>query len=127
MGYLCPGIGAWRSKGNPTHQIGAITATQLKTKLEKKEITLIDVRSTAECESGFVEDSTYVYVGELTNYIDKIPKNTPLATTCASGLRGSLAASILRRNGFTDVSNVLGGLNAWHTLGYPLVAECPAI
>lgn len=127
IGYLCPGIAAWRTKGNPTNQIGIISATQLKTKLEKKEITLIDVRSTAECEAGFVEDSKYIYVGELADYLDKIPKNTPLATACASGLRGSLAASILRKNGFTEVSNVLGGLNAWHNLGYPMVQECPAI
>lgn len=125
IGYLCPGIDAWRNKGKPTNQFGTITATQLKEKLEKNELALIDVRSTAECETGFVEDSTYIYVGELMNRLDKIPKNKPLATACATGLRGSLAASILRRHGYTDVSNVLGGLNAWHTLGYPMVQECP--
>ena len=127
LGYLCPGIAAWRTKGKPTNQIGAITITQLKEMLEKREIELIDVRSTAECESGFVEDSTYIYVGELVSHLDKIPRNKPLATACASGLRGGLAASILRRNGFSDVSNVLGGLEAWNALGYPMVAECPAI
>jgi hydroxyacylglutathione hydrolase len=126
IGYLCPGLEAWRNKGYPTNQIGAITATQLKTKLEKNEIMLIDVRSTAECESGFVENSIYIYVGELLNNLDKIPENRPLAIACASGRRGSLAASILRRNGFTDISNVLGGLDAWYNLGYPMVAECPA-
>jgi hydroxyacylglutathione hydrolase len=125
VGYLCPGIAAWRSRGKPISQIGAITATQLKEKLEKKELVLIDVRSTAECESGFVENSTYIYVGELAEHLDKIPQNTHLATTCASGLRGSLGASILRRHGFQDVSNVLGGLEAWNALGYPLSPECP--
>jgi hydroxyacylglutathione hydrolase len=127
LGYLCPGINAWRSKGKPTEQIGAITATQVKAKLAKKELLLIDVRTTAECESGFVEGSQYIYVGELAHHLDKIPKNTPIATTCASGLRGSLAASILQRNGFANVSNVLGGLKAWVALGYPMVQECPAI
>ncbi|MFX1565205.1 MAG: rhodanese-like domain-containing protein [Promethearchaeota archaeon] len=124
-GYLCPGINVWRNQGKPTSQFGAITAIQLKEKLEKEELVLIDVRSTAECESGFVENSIYIYVGELANNLDKIPKNTPLATTCATGLRGSLGASILRRNGFQDVSNVLGGLKAWNILGYPLSPECP--
>ncbi|MFX1541058.1 MAG: rhodanese-like domain-containing protein [Promethearchaeota archaeon] len=125
IGYLCPGIDEWRNKGKPTDQLGVISAIQLKEKLEGNELMLIDVRSTAECESGFVADSTYIYVGELADHLDKIPKNKPLATACATGLRGSLAASILRRNGFTDVSNVLGGLEAWHTLGYPMVQECP--
>jgi hydroxyacylglutathione hydrolase len=126
VGYLCPGIDVWRKQGKPTDQIGAITASQLKERLEKKELRLLDVRSTAECEAGFVEDSTYVYVGELTQHLDKIPHDKPLATTCASGLRGSLAASILRRHGFSDISNVLGGLQAWEALGYPLSPECPA-
>jgi hydroxyacylglutathione hydrolase len=126
LGYLCPGIDAWRNNGKPTDQINTITAKELKEKLEKNELFLIDVRSTAECEAGFVKDSTYSYVGELANHLDKIPKNKPLATTCATGLRGSLAASILRRHGFTDISNVLGGLSAWAALGYPLSPECPA-
>ncbi|MFX1319670.1 MAG: rhodanese-like domain-containing protein [Promethearchaeota archaeon] len=127
IGYLCPGIEAWRNKGNPTDQFGTITTQQLKEKLEKNEIVLIDVRSTAECESGFVEGSKYIYVGELARHLDKIPRDKPLAIACATGLRGSLAASILRKHGFNDISNVLGGLKAWVALGYPMVQECPAI
>ncbi len=122
-GYLCPGIDAWRNKGKPTDQIGAITATQLKEKLEKNELVLIDVRETYECEAGFVDGSKYIYVGELANHVDELPQNTPLATTCGWGGRGSLAASILRKAGFSDVSNTLGGLNAWNALGYPLVKD----
>ncbi|MFX1301439.1 MAG: rhodanese-like domain-containing protein [Promethearchaeota archaeon] len=122
-GYLCPGIDAWRNKGKPTDQIGAITATQLKEKLEKNELLLIDVRETYECEAGFVDGSKYIYVGELANHVDELPRNTPLATTCGWGGRGSLAASILRKAGFSEVSNTLGGLNAWNALGYLLVKD----
>jgi len=125
VGYLCPGIDAWRNHGKPTDQIGAITAAQLKEKLEKNELLLLDVRSIHECDAGYVENSKYIYVGEITNRLDEIPKEKPIVITCGSGVRGSLAASILRRNGFLDVSNVLGGLNAWHALGYPLSQECP--
>ncbi len=32
---------------------------------------------------------------------------------CAGGYRSSVAASLLRRNGFADVSDILGGYNAW--------------
>ena len=32
---------------------------------------------------------------------------------CAGGYRSSVAASLLRHNGFTDVSDILGGYNAW--------------
>ncbi|MHA2427375.1 MAG: MBL fold metallo-hydrolase [Candidatus Hermodarchaeia archaeon] len=123
VGYLCPGIDAWRNKGKPTEQIGAITATQLKDKLGKNEVHLIDVRETYECEAGFVDGSQYIYVGELATHVDRLPRDKPLATTCGWGGRGSLASSILRKRGFSDVSNVLGGLNAWHALNYPLVKD----
>jgi hydroxyacylglutathione hydrolase len=123
VGYLCPGIDAWRNKGKPTNHIGAITATQLKDKLKKNELLLIDVRETYECEAGFVDGSKYIYVGELANHADELPRDKPLATTCGWGGRGSLASSILRRLGFSDVTNVLGGLNAWHALNYPLVKD----
>ncbi len=123
LGYLCPGIDAWRNKGKPTDQIGAITATQLKERIEREELLLLDVREKYECEAGFVEGSKYIYVGELANHADELPRDKALATTCGWGGRGSLASSILRRLGFDDVTNVLGGLNAWHALGYPLVED----
>ncbi len=125
VGYLCPGIDAWRNKGKPTEQIGAITASQLKSKLEKNELLLIDVRETHECDDGYVEGSKYIYLGELDDRADELPRDLPLCTTCGWGGRGSLGASILRRLGFKDVTNVLGGLNAWHALGYPMMKECP--
>lgn len=125
VGYLCPGIGAWRSQGKSTEQIGVITATQLRDKLEKKELFLLDVRETHECDDGYVEGSKYIYWGELAVRADELPRDRPICTTCGSGVRGSLGASILRRLGFNDVTNVLGGLNAWHALGYPMMKECP--
>jgi len=38
---------------------------------------------------------------------------TPVAVVCAGGYRSSMGASLLARNGFTDVSNVIGGTSAW--------------
>jgi hydroxyacylglutathione hydrolase len=40
--------------------------------------------------------------------------------TCSWGGRGSLATSILKRRGFKTVFNLLGGMNAWKSLSYPL-------
>jgi rhodanese-related sulfurtransferase len=43
---------------------------------------------------------------------------------CAGGYRSSAATSLLRRGGFTDVSNVVGGTSAWIAAGYEV--ETPA-
>jgi rhodanese-related sulfurtransferase len=37
----------------------------------------------------------------------------PTVVYCAGGYRSSVAASLLRHNGFTDVSDILGGYGAW--------------
>lgn len=125
VGYLCPGIDAWRNKGKPTEQIGALTATELKEQLAKDALLLVDIRETHEWEDGYVKGSKYIYVGELEEHADELPRDRPIATTCGWGGRGGLAASILRRLGFREISNVLGGLNAWKTLGYPLEKPSP--
>ncbi|MFF4927119.1 rhodanese-like domain-containing protein, partial [Kitasatospora sp. NPDC001261] len=41
---------------------------------------------------------------------------------CASGHRSSIAASLLRHHGHPDVSDLLGGYHAWHTLTHPTQA-----
>ena len=37
----------------------------------------------------------------------------PTVVYCAGGYRSSVAASLLRQNGFADVSDILGGFGAW--------------
>ena len=39
---------------------------------------------------------------------------------CASGYRSSMAASMLRRAGFTQVADLLGGIEAWAGAGLPV-------
>jgi rhodanese-related sulfurtransferase len=41
---------------------------------------------------------------------------------CASGYRASVATSILRSGGFTDVTYVADGFDAWSVAGYPVLA-----
>jgi hydroxyacylglutathione hydrolase len=43
----------------------------------------------------------------------------PVVFVCGSGNRSSVAASYLMRLGRDDVSNVVGGMGAWNSAGYP--------
>jgi hydroxyacylglutathione hydrolase len=49
----------------------------------------------------------------LPRRISELQKDTPLAVICASGYRSSIAASLLARAGFRDVTNVEGGTSGW--------------
>jgi hydroxyacylglutathione hydrolase len=82
---------------------------------------LFDVREPGEWkDEGIVEAAKCIFFAELTEKVGSLPKDKPIAVMCSVGNRASIAVSILERAGFKNVSNVLGGMNAWTNLGYPV-------
>lgn len=77
------------------------------------ELQLVDVRNPGEAESGMIGDAVNIPVGQLPGRIGELDPRRPTVVYCAGGYRSSMAASLLRKNGFDDVSDVLGGYNAW--------------
>ena len=55
-------------------------------------------------------------VGELPHHLEDFDPSRPTVVFCAGGYRSSVAASVLRQAGFTDVSDILGGYGAWSEL-----------
>ncbi len=119
-GYLCQGMGEWQEMGKPISSLGTLSAQQLKSKLKKNEVTLLDVREPREWKDGTVEGVEKIFFGELAEKTGSLPKDKPIAVTCSVGNRSSIGASILKGQGFKEVFNVLGGMNAWENLGYPM-------
>jgi len=123
VGYLCPGIAEWRNNGKPMEHLGTLSAAMLKEKLDRNEIILVDVREEREWETRYIKGAERIYVGHLKEEASRLPRDKPIATTCGWGGRGGLGASILKKTGFDDVYNVLGGMGAWKRLGYPVKRE----
>lgn len=124
MGYLCGGIKDWQDRGMPLEQSGVETVAGLYEKLkEKKDMFLLDVRDRREYSSGHIPGAVNIYVGELENRLKEVPSDRPVISICSVGNRGGLGASILKRHGYTEVYNLLGGTTAWKEKGYPLKAE----
>lgn len=82
----------------------------------------IDVRNGAEREAGFIPGSLHIPLAQLHRRILEIPVARPAVAYCAGGWRSSVAASMLRRQGCTDVSDLLGGFAAWSTTRQPVSA-----
>jgi hydroxyacylglutathione hydrolase len=120
-GYLCGGMNEWQEAGKPINSVGILSVLELKNKLDKSEISLLDVREPNEWkEDGIVEGAKCIHFADLQDKIGSLPRDKPIAVTCSVGNRASTAVSILEREGLTDVSNVLGGMTAWTNLGYPI-------
>jgi rhodanese-related sulfurtransferase len=75
--------------------------------------TVVDVRGGGEREAGAVPGSIHVPLAELRRRLDEVPAGQPVVVYCAGGWRSSVAASLLRHAGRPDVSDLLGGYNAW--------------
>jgi hydroxyacylglutathione hydrolase len=119
-GYLAGGIEEWDNRGLPLETVGQVTVRQLKGELAKKDVRVVDVRTPQEWEAGHVPDARYAFLPELKDKLADIDKDQPLIVYCDSGYRASLAASILKSEGFTNVSNVPGSWKARKSVGYPV-------
>ena len=82
--------------------------------------TVIDVRRASEWNEGHVPGARHVYLGELVEGVEDLPRDEPIALHCQGSTRASIAASILQAKGFTDVANVRGGYRAWTAAGMPV-------
>ena len=119
-GYLCGGMNQWQEAGKPIRSAGTMSAIDLKSKLEKREVLLLDVREPSEWkDEGYIEGAELIFFADLPSKAHLLPRDKPIAVTCSVGNRTSIAVSILERAGFKNVSNVLGGMTAWTKLGYP--------
>lgn len=84
---------------------------------------IVDVRSQAEWDKdGYIEGATLLPFSDFLTSLDQLPaeKDAPILIYCASGHRGGMALMTLRLLGYTDVTNLAGGLNAWKAAKQPV-------
>lgn len=85
----------------------------------KGEWYILDVRSPGEWGSGHIHEAHHIELAQISNSLQQIPKNLPIAVFCHAGTRASLIASLLRREGFSKAAAVRGGMQAWINAGLP--------
>ncbi len=120
-GYLQGGVEKWYNAGMPFEKLPLLSVFELKDLLEKQaRLTVLDVRSPEEYEKGHLKGATNIYVGELQERANEIPRDRPVAVHCTVGRRASIGAGILLRAGFENVCNVLGSYEAWTAAGFPV-------
>ncbi len=120
-GYLKGGMDAWKTAGYPVSASALVTPEELSRKLASgKGIAVLDVREIGEWREGHIPGAVHIPLGELQQRINEVPKTGPVAVTCASGQRSSSAVSLLKREGFEDVENIVGGTIAWEKADLPL-------
>ena len=113
--------------------IETLSSDQVKVLLEKKEITLIDVRDIRELwKEGTIENSKHIPRGMLEFWLDpessyyqsnKIKDIKKMVLYCALGFRSALATKSLVDMGFKNVAHVDGGFDALRKSGLQVVQK----
>jgi glyoxylase-like metal-dependent hydrolase (beta-lactamase superfamily II)/rhodanese-related sulfurtransferase len=111
QGYLLGGIHTWLQANEPTEQIKSIEPEDLKTYMDKGW-KILDVRKPGEFESGHVQGAKTLHLQILEENIPTLSKDTPYLIHCAGGYRSMIAASMLKKHGFTQFVNVRKGWSA---------------
>jgi adenylyltransferase/sulfurtransferase len=93
-----------------------VTVGQLKERLDRKDVFLLDVREPREYDICHIEGSTLIPLGELPKRLSEVPRGADapdIIIHCKSGMRSAKAVNLLRNEGFDRVQNLRGGILEW--------------
>jgi len=91
-----------------------MTPRELKASIDAgRKPILLDVREPFEHALCHLESSTLIPVDQLSHRLKELDLNDEIVVYCHVGIRSAGAVSLLRKNGFTNVKNLTGGIDAW--------------
>lgn len=90
-----------------------VSVAELDGLMAENAVTVIDIRNPSERESGSIPGAVNIPLAHLRNQLAEVPSDKPIVVHCAGGWRSSVAASLMRADGFGYVSDLIGGYNAW--------------
>ena len=102
-------------------QIREVSPMEVEPLRERGEATIVDVRETSEWDQGHVPGAIHLSKSYLEQQVEnQIPdRDQPIVLYCAAGVRSLFAAQTLVQMGYTDVTSLAGGFQAWKTHGLP--------
>jgi rhodanese-related sulfurtransferase len=101
-----------------------ITPLELKERLDKGEkIFILDVREPWEYSMAKIEGSVLIPLGNLPQSLDKLDPEAEIVAHCHHGMRSADAVGFLHQQGFKNVKNLVGGIDAWSVQVDPGVAR----
>jgi hydroxyacylglutathione hydrolase len=123
-GYLAGGMPRWVAEQMPTAQIMQITAAELQRELDQEpgSIQIIDVRRKPEWELGHIAGALHKPLDRVAKMLGDLDRTKPVVVHCKGGYRSAIACSLIQRAGFENVTNLIGGLDAWQATGLTVSA-----
>ncbi len=121
-GYLAGGMINWHMSGRESNSIRMVNVQEACRLLDLGErIWVLDVRSDAELKKdGRIPGAQHIHITQIPGYLQEIPKERSVYIFCGSGLRSTIAASLLQRSGWKNLAIILGGMAGWKSKRFPI-------
>ena len=103
----------------------SVTPQQATVMGNNDETLMLDIRSAADFKAGRVLNSKNIPFAELSKRMDDLQKHrdTPVVLICKTGQTAASAANMLRKDGYTKVYRMTGGMVEWTNQGLPLARK----
>ena len=112
VGYLNGGYPAWEAAGEAKDMIITVEADELAMDIPfDHRLTVLDVRKYNEFAEGHIKHAMNLPLAEMVDVaqIAQLEEDQNIYIHCGSGYRSVIAATLLKRQGYHNVRNVLGG------------------
>ena len=109
---------------NETQRGGrSVSAQQLVDMVNREDAVVLDVRDKKEYEAGHIVDALNIPYASLESRLAELKdfKDRPLVIACRMGQHAGAAGTLLRKNGFEQVSRLTGGIAEWRNQSLPVV------
>ncbi|MFA6013733.1 MAG: rhodanese-like domain-containing protein [Gallionellaceae bacterium] len=112
----------WSFFGNRIRGIQEVDTIGALNLINHKDALVLDVREQKEFDEGHLLRAKLIPLGSLKERIGELEKyrDKPILLMCRSGARSLNATVMLSKQGFSDVSNLAGGINAWRKANLPV-------
>lgn len=84
---------------------------------------LLDVREPQEVDTAAIDGAVNIPMSELPARLLELPRDKEIIVMCHHGQRSEQVAAVLRADGFSNVKNLIGGIEAWSTEVDPSVTR----
>lgn len=114
----------WSFFGNRVSGISEVN-TMEATRLMNEEALLLDVRDDNEWATGRLPNARHIRLAELSNRLSELEKykDKPIVVYCRSGHRSARACALLKKSGFANPNNLVGGIMAWQQANLPVTRK----
>jgi rhodanese-related sulfurtransferase len=111
----------WRHR---SHSLAALTPQDV-VRLMNQGAAVIDVRSAEEYLQGHIRGARHIPVGDIGTAGETLRrfKEKPVVVCCERGPRGATALRALQDQGFKQVVNLKGGMQAWRSEHLPVARD----